>query len=68
MFPPPGSMHCTAKSVWLGNVYSVWILVLSSDWSVAHSPESDSAQSPAHVPLNKEQEMLPEFTLSATGI
>lgn len=68
MFPPPGRMHCRAKSVWLGNVYSVWIPVLSSDWSAARSPESDSSQSPAHVPLNKEQETLPEFTLSATGI
>ena len=43
-------------------------LGLSSDCSAARSPESDSSQSPAHVPLNKEQEMLPEFTLSATGI
>lgn len=68
MFPPPGRMHCKAKSVWLGNVYSVRIPVLSSDCSAAHSPVSDSSQSPAHVPLNKEQEMLPEFTLSATGI
>lgn len=68
MFPPPGRTHCRAKSVWLGNVYSVWMPVLSSDCCAARSPESDSSQSPTHVPLNKEQEMLPEFTLSATGI
>lgn len=50
-----------------------WKCVLSLDLgpllcSAVHTPESDSSQSLALVPLSKEQEMLPEFTVSATGI
>lgn len=66
--PTPERKHCRARSVWLGYVYLVLILALSSHCSAPHSPQSDSFQCPAHVPVHKEQKMLPKFTVSATEI